>query len=88
MDNRKDSLEFLQECIDKVENATPEMIENYKKSYNDLHMMCSTFFVSDTPGTEMKIGNIVIYIKKHFNKFQKKMLKWCFGFDEINDIVR
>lgn len=36
--------------------------------------------------TEMKIGNITIYNTKSFNKFQKKMIKWCFGFDEINDI--
>lgn len=36
--------------------------------------------------SEMKIGNITIYNTKTFNRFQKKMWKWCFGFDEINDI--
>lgn len=39
------------------------------------------------PKTEMKIGNITIYNTKSFAKFQKKMIKWCFGFDEINDIT-
>lgn len=41
---------------------------------------------TERPKTEMKIGSITIYNTKFFNKFQKKMLKWCFGFDEINDI--
>ena len=27
-----------------------------------------------------KPGEVTITINKHFNWFQKKMIKWCFGF--------
>ena len=37
-----------------------------------------------TDGSKVKIGNCTIYINKHFNWFQKKMIKWCFGF-EVED---
>lgn len=35
-------------------------------------------------GSLIKIGNnrsLMITIDRHFNWFQKKMIKWCFGFD-------
>jgi hypothetical protein len=27
-----------------------------------------------------KVGKVVIHTDHHFNWFQKKMIKWCFGF--------
>lgn len=30
------------------------------------------------------IGKITVYTDHHFNWFQKKMIKWCFGF-EVSD---
>ena len=35
-------------------------------------------------GSQIVIGDdykLEIKIDKHFNWFQKKMIKWCFGFD-------
>ena len=29
-------------------------------------------------------GKITVYTDHHFNWFQKKMIKWCFGF-EVSD---
>lgn len=45
--------------------------------------------------TEHKIKSIIhigpgmqVHVSKHFNWFQKKMIKWCFGFEvkDINDV--
>ena len=27
------------------------------------------------------IAELTVIVNKHFNWFQKKMIKWCFGFD-------
>lgn len=35
-------------------------------------------------GSKIIIGDMVVYVDKHFNVFQKKMIKWCFGF-EVKD---
>ena len=35
-------------------------------------------------GSKIIIGDMVVYVNKHFNAFQKKMIKWCFGF-EVKD---
>lgn len=35
-------------------------------------------------GSKIIIGDTVVYVNKHFNEFQKKMIKWCFGF-EVED---
>lgn len=35
--------------------------------------------------TELKFGEITFYLEKRFNRFQKYMLKLCFGF-EVKDI--
>ena len=38
-------------------------------------------------GSLIKIGKnrqISITTDQHFNWFQKKMLKWCFGFEVVN----
>ena len=35
--------------------------------------------------TELKFGEITVYLDKRFNRFQKYMLKLCFGF-EVKDI--
>lgn len=38
-------------------------------------------------GSKITIGRtyeLTIYVDKHFNYFQKKMIKWCFGFDIEN----
>lgn len=35
----------------------------------------SLIIIGDNP------SKIEIKINKHFNWFQKKMIKWCFGFD-------
>lgn len=32
------------------------------------------------------VKNFHIIVDRHFNWFQKKMIKWCFGFD-VNDYV-
>lgn len=35
-------------------------------------------------GSRVVVGNsykLEIKVDKHFNWFQKKMIKWCFGFD-------
>ena len=29
-------------------------------------------------------GKINIYMQHHFNWLQKKMIKWCFGFDVVD----
>lgn len=29
-------------------------------------------------------GNIILTVDQHFNWFQKKMIKWCFGFEVVN----
>ena len=29
-------------------------------------------------------GSLNIVVNKHFNWFQKKMIKWCFGFEVVN----
>lgn len=31
--DRKESLKFLQECIDKIDSATPQDIQFYRKMY-------------------------------------------------------
>ena len=31
---QSESIKFLENCIEKVENASPEQIENIKKAYN------------------------------------------------------
>lgn len=33
-----------------------------------------------TIGKDLGVSTIIV-IDKHFNWFQKKMIKWCFGFD-------
>ena len=35
--------------------------------------------------TELKFGEITVYLDRRFNRFQKYMLKLCFGF-EVKDI--
>ena len=35
--------------------------------------------------TELKFGETTVYLEKRFNRFQKYMLKLCFGF-EVKDI--
>ena len=34
-----------------------------------------------TNGSKIVIAELTVIVNKHFNKFQKKMIKWCFGFD-------
>ena len=37
-----------------------------------------------TNGSKVVIGKkqtLTIFLDKHFNWFQKKMIKWCFGFN-------
>ena len=36
--NKKDSLKFLQSCIDRIDNASEEDIEMFRKKY-DIHCM-------------------------------------------------
>lgn len=34
-------------------------------------------------GSQIRLGNqraFTVIVDKHFNRFQKKMIKWCFGF--------
>ena len=32
-------------------------------------------------GSKIVIGQVTVFVDKRFNKFQKLMIKWCFGFD-------
>ena len=34
-----------------------------------------------TNGSKIVIAEFTVILNKHFNWFQKKMIKWCFGFD-------
>lgn len=33
--NKENSLAFLDKCLNKIKNATPKDINNYKKAYSD-----------------------------------------------------
>ena len=43
--NKKDSLAFLDECLNKLNNATEEDIATYKAAYEK---SCSTYLISDS----------------------------------------
>lgn len=56
------------------------MNKDYNITFSD------NVYIPDEVKTEIKISNYTLYINKRFNWFQKKMLKFCFGFDSIYDL--
>lgn len=43
------------------------------------------FPAGQTMKSKIVIGNVIITVNKRFNRFQKLMLRFCFGF-EVSDI--
>ena len=50
-----------------IDHFDPTVVDTYKKPI-------TTIYIGGNPG-------IQIDIDKKFNWFQKKMIKWCFGFE-------
>lgn len=45
-----------------------------------------TIISNKKPISIISVGNVHIYVDKKFNWFQKKMIKWCFGFEVKENI--
>ena len=56
MMNKKDSLNFLQSCIDRIANASEEDIEMFRMKY-DMHCKMDYYFVGLNIKNSQENGN-------------------------------
>ena len=57
------------------------MVTNYDTTLEKPKITNGSLIIIGSNNNQQSLN---IVVDKHFNRFQKKMIRWCFGFEVVN----